>query len=192
MAFSNGSLGYRYISVKKNERFKFLDVHRSSNFFYGRVQSTTMIDRMIEDSLNSMRPVGFNPLVGEAVVCQNFNGERVDHKWYRAQIVSKWDDMYRVIFVDYGNAAEYHKDVFCRHALYPTIELIQKPITCIPFKDKNNYSGVGMKVILSDFMKKCKRQWRFKAGHNYKEKVFNHQKAFQGKIFIRIGRRKVP
>ena len=120
MAFVNNSLGYRYISVKENDKIKFLDVHRESDYFYGRIRSTDTIDRMIEASLDVMRPVGINPRVGDAVVCQYIHGEEADQKWHRAQIVSKCVDMYRVVFVDYGNAAECHKDVFHDHAQIPT------------------------------------------------------------------------
>ena len=97
MAFVNNSLGYRYMSVRENDRVKFLDVHRESDYFYGRIRSTDMIDRMIEDSLEAMRPVGINPRVGDAVICQYIHGEEADQKWHRAQIVSQWVDMYRVI-----------------------------------------------------------------------------------------------
>ena len=199
MAFIDNDLGmpawgtrYHFMTVKKNERFKFRDVHRRSDFFYGQVLSTNKIDRMIKDSLHSMLPVGINPRVGEAVICQNFYGEEIDHKWYRAQIVSKWGDMYRVIFVDYGYAAEYQKDVFERHARYPTIELIRKPITCIPFKDNNSYKEIGMKLILSDLLQKYKRQIWFRLQHDYEKQVFNHKTVYQGSIYLRIGGRKVP
>ena len=192
MAFVNNSLGYRYMSVRENDRVKFLDVHRESDYFYGRIRSTDMIDRMIEDSLEAMRPVGINPRVGDAVICQYIHGEEADHKWHRAQIVSQWVDMYRVIFVDYGNAAEYHKDVFHDHARIPTKELMKKYITCIPFKDKNDYSGVGMKAILGDLMHRYKKQWRFRFKNGSNKEVFNHDTVFEGTIRISIDGGYIP
>ena len=80
MAFVNNSLGYRYISVKENDKIKFLDVHREFNYFYCRIRSTDTIDHMMEASLNVMRQVGISPRV-------SIHGEEADQKWKRAQIV---------------------------------------------------------------------------------------------------------
>ena len=207
MAFVNNSLGYRYISVKENDTIEFLNVfrgqyqfvesaenpvYRESDYFYGRIRSTDTINRMIEASLDVMRPVGINPRVGDAVVCQYIHGEKANQKWYRAQIVSKWVDMYRVVFVDYGNAAEYHKDVFHDHARIPTKELMKESITCIPFKDKNDYSGIGMKAILCDLMQRYKKQWRFKFRNGSNKEVFNHDTVFEGIIRISIDGNHIP
>ena len=100
--------------------------------------------------------------------------------------------MYGDVFVDYGNAAEDYKDGFHDHARIPTKELMKKSITCIPFKDKNDYSGVGMKAILCDLMQRYKKQWRFKFRNGSNKEVFNHDTVFEGIIRISIDGNHIP
>ena len=179
-------LGYRYRSVKAYEVIKLLDVRRESRCFFGRIRPTDIIDRMIEETLDLMNPVGINPRVGDALVCQYIQGEEADQKWHRAQIVSNWLDMYRVIFVDHGRASEYHENEFHRYARIPTKELMKKPITCIRFKDKSDYSAVGARARLDDLMLRYKKKWRFQCLNGLHMQIFRHDTVFRGRISISI------
>ena len=187
MAYISNSLGYRYADFARDEKIKLIDVHRETNYFYGRVWLPKTISRLIEESLASMRPVGVNPNLGEAVICQYIHGKEADMKWYRAQIVNKFDSIYRVVFVDYGSAAEYHADVFHEHARVPTEELIKKKISCVPFKDKNDYSAkVGMKSILDDIVRNHRGCWRFLPSKEHVMERFDANFVMLGRIYVKI------
>ena len=174
------------MSVKAYEVIKLLDVRRESRCFFGRIRPTDIIDRMIEETLDMMNPVGINPRVGDALVCQYINGEEADQKWHRAQIVSNWLNMYRVIFVDHGHAAEYHEDEFQHYARIPTKELMNMAITCIRFKDKRDYSAVGARARLDDLMFRYKKEWRFQFMDGSHNQIFRHDTVFRGSICISI------
>ena len=187
MAYIQNSLGYRYPDLKRDEKIKLVDVHRETNYFYGRMFHPKIISRLIEENLSSMRPVGLNPRLGEAVICQYIHGKEADMKWYRAQIANKYDSIYRVIFVDYGSAAEYHADVFHEHARVPTEELIRKKITCVPFKDKNDYSAkVGVKSILDEIIRNHRGSWRFLPSKEHVMERFDPNYVMTGRIFVKI------